>query len=70
MKKKPKLSLTQRAMQALVEAVAEVVEDHHRRARPLAVWREGKAIWISPAEAEALHERPVPYTIKSHGKKP
>jgi hypothetical protein len=47
MKKPSKSSLTQKAMRALTEAVAEVVEDHRRRGRPLAVWRGGKAIWVS-----------------------
>jgi len=37
-------------MHALVDAVAKVVEDHRRRARPLAVWRDGKAVWISPSK--------------------
>lgn len=51
-----KPSLTQQAMQALAGAVAKVVEDHRRRAKPLAVWRDGKAVWIPATEAGALHE--------------
>jgi hypothetical protein len=63
--KKPKTSsLTQKAMQALSEAVAKVVQDHRRQNRPLAVWRDGKAVWISPTEAGALRENPIPYRIK------
>jgi hypothetical protein len=61
MKKRTKLSLTQQATQALADAVAKVVEEHRRRARPLAVWRDGKAVWISAAEAGALRERPTGY---------
>ena len=56
-------------MQALSDAVAKVVEDHRRRGRPLAVWREGKAVWIAATEAGALRETPIPYRIKLHGKK-
>ncbi len=55
-------------MQALVEAVAEVVEDHRRQARPLAVWRDGKAVWIPATEAGALHETAIPYGRKAKDK--
>jgi len=51
MKRSTKSSLTQKAMRALTDAVAKVVEDHRRRARPLAVWRDGKAVWIPAVEA-------------------
>ena len=61
MKKRTELSLTQKAMQALTNAVAKVVEDHRRRAKPLAVWRDGKAVWISATEAGALRESPTSY---------
>ncbi len=46
MKKRRKPSLTEKAMQALTDAVAKVVEDHRRRGKLLAVWRDGKAVWI------------------------
>ncbi len=67
MKKRTESSLTQKAIQALADAVAKVVADHQRRGRPLAVWRDGKAVWISVTEAAALRETPVPYRTKSHG---
>jgi len=69
MKKLTKPSLTQKAMQALTDAVAEVVEDHRRQARPLAVWRDGKPVWIPATQAGALRETPIPYRTKSHGTK-
>ena len=69
MKKPTKSSLTEKAMQALSDAVAKVVEDHQRRGKPLAVWREGKAVWISATEAGALRETSMPYRAKSHGTK-
>jgi hypothetical protein len=69
--KKPKeSSLAHNAMRALADAVAKVVEDHRRRAKPLAVWRDGKAVWIPATEAAALHETPVAYRTKTHGRKP
>jgi hypothetical protein len=43
MKNTNKASLTQKAVQAMTDAVAKVVKDHLRRGRPLAVWRNGKA---------------------------
>jgi len=61
MKKLTKTSLTQKAMQALSDAVAKVVEDHQRRGRPLAIWRDGKAVWISVTGAAAVRESPTPY---------
>jgi hypothetical protein len=67
MKKPTKSSLTQKAVQALSDAVAKVVEDHQRRGKPLAVWREGKAVWISATEAGALRETPMPYGRKAKG---
>lgn len=67
MKKPIKPSLTQQAMQALADAVAKVVEDHRRRAKPLAVWRDGKAVWIPATEAGVLHEPPTPYGRQAKG---
>ncbi len=69
MKKRTELSLTQKAIRALTEAVAKVVEDHRRRGIPLAVWRNGRAVSIPAEQAGALRETPNPYRIKSHGAK-
>ena len=54
----------QQAMQALTNAVAKVVDEHRRRAKPLAVWRDGKTVWISATEAAAVRESPTPYRTK------
>lgn len=70
MKKGNKTSLTQKAMQALVDAVAKVVEDHRRRAKPLAVWRDGKAVWVPAPETATLHEKQASYRTKSNMRKP
>jgi hypothetical protein len=67
MKKPGKSSLTQKAMQALADAVAKVVADHQRRDRPLAVWRDGKAVWVSATQAGALRETPMSYGRKGKG---
>jgi hypothetical protein len=65
MKPPDESSLTRKAMQALADAVARVVEDHRRRGRPLAVWRDGKAVWSPVPEAGALREGPTQYKAKS-----
>jgi hypothetical protein len=68
MKKQNQSSLTQRAMQALTEAVAKAVEEHRRRGIPLAVWRNGRAVSVPAEEAGALRETPGAYrTRKSKG---
>jgi hypothetical protein len=40
--KRSESSLTQKAWQALIEAIAKVLEDHPRRGIPLVVWRNGR----------------------------
>ena len=69
MRKRTELSLTQKAMQAMVDAVAKVVEDHRRQGKPLAVWRDGKAVWVSASETGVLREGGTPYRTKPHGAK-
>ncbi len=71
MKRKTESSLTKKAVRALAEAVAEVVEDHRRRGIPLAVWRNGKAVLVSASELSALRETPIPCrTRKLKGSRP
>ena len=50
---KKRLSLHDKAILAMREAVREVIERHKRENRPLAVWgwKTQKVIFISPAEA-------------------
>jgi hypothetical protein len=69
MKKTTRTSLTQKAMQALTEAVAKVVEDHRQRGKPLAVWRNGEAVWMPVETAGALREMPPAYRTGGRGKK-
>ena len=39
---------------ALKDAVAEVVAEHKKTRKPLAVWYEGKAVLMSPDKAVAV----------------
>jgi hypothetical protein len=48
-----RMSQHERALRALQEAVAGVIAEHKRLGLPLAVWRDGKVVHISPEEAEA-----------------
>jgi hypothetical protein len=64
MKKRNALSLTQKAMQALTDAVAKAVEDHRRRGIPLAVWRNGRVVSIPATQVGELRETPIPYRTK------
>jgi hypothetical protein len=45
---KKRMSLQDKAMEALQEAVQEVVRDHNKNGRPLSVWKNGKAVRVSP----------------------
>lgn len=47
MKKEPKSLRTDPALQALRDAVGKVIQDHRSRGRPLALWRDGKAVWVA-----------------------
>jgi hypothetical protein len=44
------LPLKVKAEMALKEAVAEAIAEHKRHGNPIAVWRNGKAVWIPPEE--------------------
>jgi len=37
---------------ALAQAVAEAVRQHKRMGQPMAVWMDGKTVWMSPDEFE------------------
>lgn len=50
---KPRGLLREEALQALREAVWDVIVEHKRLGLPLVVWRNGQVVEISPEEAEA-----------------
>ena len=43
-----RISLHKKAETALKKAVRQVVKQHKKSGRPLAVWRNGRTVWISP----------------------
>lgn len=46
--KRKRMSLRDKAVAAMQEAIAAVIEDHRRRNVPLAVWKNGKVVMLSP----------------------
>ena len=51
-----KSPMAKKALAALEGAVEKVVEDHRRRGAPLAVWRDGKAVWEMPPPVAGVQE--------------
>ena len=45
---KKRMSLEDKAEEALKKAVRQVVQEHKKTGRPLAVWKNGKTVLISP----------------------
>lgn len=45
---KKRMSLQDKAEAALKKAIQQVVEQHKKTGRPLAVWKNGKTVRISP----------------------
>lgn len=60
MSKKPE-SLADQAVAAMKQAVRGVVEDHRRRNRPLATWRNGKVVYRDPHSRKILCEEREAY---------
>jgi len=55
MKKKKtisKISIIEKAEEALKKAVQETIVDHKRTGDPIAIWRDGKAVFVDPEELE------------------
>jgi len=50
MKMKKNISLQDKAVSAMKSAIREVVENHKKSGRPLAIWKNGRTIKISAAK--------------------
>jgi hypothetical protein len=50
------MSLTEKVVAAMRDAMAALVDDHRRRGLPLAVWRDGKAVLEVPGSALQVRE--------------
>jgi hypothetical protein len=58
--KRSAIRLETLAEEALKEAVAEVIAEHKLAGYPLAVWRDGRVIHLSPEQIE-VREHPAKY---------
>ena len=55
--------MTRKALTAMRDAVAKVVEDHRQRHMPLAIWQDGRVVRIQPESASLVRERPASYRV-------
>ena len=51
------LTLAERGLLALKEAVDEVIEERVREGLPLYIWRDGKVVAVPPKELRSLARR-------------
>jgi len=65
--KRREASLTEKATAAMEDAVRGVVTDHKRRHKPLAVWKDGKVVLITPEKAMAVREQHGAYIAGKEG---
>lgn len=63
----PQTDLAQKALAAMRNAVAKVIEEHRRNNLPLAIWRDGKVVWISPYDLSIVKEDSFQYNVKPSG---
>lgn len=61
--------LREKAVGAMKAAVANVIRDHQRTGRPLAVWRNGKVVMLPPNEAATVHEEGGEYDTEPASEK-
>lgn len=53
------------ALTALCQAVARVMEDHRRRGKPVAVWKEGRVVWKIPDPPGEIQESSGSYETRA-----
>lgn len=46
--KKKRLTIQDKAVLAMRAAVRGVIKRHKETGRPLAIWKDGRVVWISP----------------------
>jgi hypothetical protein len=54
MKPISEMTLTEKATHAMEAAVEKVIAEHRRQNRPLAIYRDGQAIWVTADELAPL----------------
>lgn len=66
-KRNPVARLNDMAVRAMREAVEDVVQTHRRLGLPLVVWRDGKAVLVSPEKLAVVRENPAHYRTRGKG---
>ncbi len=64
MKNNPKDDFAAKAVRALQDAVADVIEEHRRNNRQIVVARDGKPVRIDPYPVRTVREQPASYVTK------
>jgi hypothetical protein len=64
----PKKSIIEKAEEALKKAVQKTIADHKRTGDPIAIWRDGKAVFVDPEELE-IREPKAEYKISGKRKR-
>jgi hypothetical protein len=62
--------LGEMALAALREAVARVMDDHRRRGKPVAIWKDGRVVLKIPEARSEIREPPAPYEAEHPGQDP
>ena len=53
------------ALKALRRAVARVMEDHLRRGKLVAIWKDGRVVWKIPDPPSEIQDSPGPYETRA-----
>ncbi len=59
------LTMTEKVVAAMKAAVHSVIEDHRRRNRPLAIWKDGKVVYQDPYDRRIIREDDAQYGQKN-----
>ena len=65
MENNPKDDFAVKAVRALQDAVADVIEEHRRNNRPIVVAREGKPVRVDPSSVRTVREQSATYRINN-----
>jgi len=47
-----------RALQALQQAIREALLDHKRAGNPVAIWQDGRVVWVQPEDIPEASQSP------------
>jgi hypothetical protein len=56
--------VARKAWAAMQAAVAKVVEDHRQRGMPLAIWQDGRVVYVHPKRTSVIRETTGKYLTR------